>query len=208
MRVDPKDDHIQVDGEPIRPTEKKTYIALNKPVGVLSSLKSQGGKKTILDVVSIPERIYPVGRLDVDSEGLILLTNDGELTYHLTHPRFGHEKEYRVLLNRRPDKTQLNAWRRGVVLEDGVKTYPAKCWLERDQGAPWLRVILRQGRKRQIRRTAKALGLHVLRLIRIRIDTLVLGNLESGAWRKLDQQEIQRLKAGMAIETHPQSNRD
>jgi len=170
------------------------YIALNKPEGVLSSLRSQGGKPTVRDLVKTKERIYPVGRLDVDSEGLILLTNDGELTDLLTHPRYGHEKEYRVLLNRKPEETQLDAWRKGMVLPDGSKSLPAKCWLEDDQGqTPWLRVVMRQGRKRQIREIARALGLHVRKLIRVRIGGLHLGDLQPGQYRELSQNELYRM---------------
>jgi 23S rRNA pseudouridine2605 synthase len=208
MRVDPKSDDIQVDGVRIGPSEEKVYVALNKPIGVLSSLKSQGGKKTLLDLVDIPQRVYPVGRLDMESEGLILLTNDGDLTYRLTHPRFGHEKEYRVLLNQQPNKSKLSEWRRGVVLADGVKTHPAECWLEPNQDEPWLRVVIRQGRKRQIRQMAEALGLRVHRLIRIRIDGLDLGDLEVGDWRKLEQNEIQGLRKAIYGEDHQRSKKD
>lgn len=190
--ANPEIDDIRVDGIQLKPAEPKTYIVLNKPVGVLSSLRSQGGKSTVRDLVKSKERLYPVGRLDVKSEGLILLTNDGELTNRLTHPRYEHEKEYRVLLNRRPDDSQLEAWRRGVILPDGSKALPAQCWLENDQ-ATWLRVVMRQGRKRQIRETARVLGLQVRRLIRVRIGGLKLGDLKPGQFRELSKTEIHRL---------------
>ncbi|HEY44347.1 MAG TPA: rRNA pseudouridine synthase [Anaerolineae bacterium] len=189
--VNPEVDEIYVNGDQLKPAERKVYIVLNKPVGVLSSLRSQGGKPTVRDLIKTKERVYPVGRLDVDSEGLILLTNDGELTDRLTHPRYGHEKEYRVLLNRKPDDTQLDVWRNGVVLPDGSKSLPARCWLEDDQGqTPWLRVVMRQGRKRQIRETARALGLQVRKLIRVRIGRLRLGDLQPGQYRELSQNDI------------------
>jgi 23S rRNA pseudouridine2605 synthase len=192
--ANPEMDDICVDGNQLKPAERKIYIVLNKPVGVLSSLRSQGGKPTVRDLVKSKERLYPVGRLDVKSEGLILLTNDGELTNHLTHPRYEHEKEYRVLLNRRPDASQLKAWRRGVVLPDGSKALPAQCWLENDQGqTAWLRVVMRQGRKRQIRETARALGLHVRKLTRVRIGALKLKDLKPGQFRELSRTEIRRL---------------
>lgn len=194
--VDPAVDDIRVDGNSLKPAERHIYIAFYKPVGVLSSLRSQGGKPTIRDLVKLPYRFYPVGRLDVESEGLILLTNDGDLTNRLTHPRYGHEKEYRVLLNKRPNEAQLKEWRSGVVLPDGVKSLPARCWLEDRRGVEvWLRVILRQGRKRQIRETARALGLHVLRLMRVRIGGLVLNDLQPGKWRMLTKTEVQQLTA-------------
>lgn len=190
--ANPEIDDISVDGNQLKPAERKIYIVLNKPVDVLSSLRSQGGKQTVRDLVKREERLYPVGRLDLKSEGLILLTNDGELTNRLTHPRYQHEKEYRVLLNRRPDGSQLEAWRRGVVLPDGAKALPAKCWLE-DEQAAWLRVVMRQGRKRQIRETARVLGLHVRKLIRVRIGALKLGDLKPGQFRELSKTQIHRL---------------
>jgi len=192
--ANPEMDSICVDGNQLKPPERKIYIMLNKPVGVLSSLRSQGGKPTVRDLVKSNERLYPVGRLDLNSEGLILLTNDGKLTNHLTHPRYEHEKEYRVLLNRRPDESQLETWRRGVLLPDGLKTLPAQCWLENDQTA-WLRVVMRQGRKRQIRETARVLGLHVRKLIRVRVGKLKLGDLKSGQFRELSKTEIRELFA-------------
>jgi 23S rRNA pseudouridine2605 synthase len=190
--ANPEIDRICVDGNQIKPAERKIYIMLNKPAGVLSSLRSQGSKPTVQDLVKSEERLYPVGRLDLKSEGLLLLTNDGELTNHLTHPRYEHEKEYRVLLNRRPDKSQLDAWRRGVLLPDGSKALPTQCWLENDQTA-WLRVVMRQGRKRQIRETARVLGLFVRKLIRVRIGALKLGELKPGQYREISMAEIQRL---------------
>jgi 23S rRNA pseudouridine2605 synthase len=190
--ANPEVDEIYVDGDQLKPVERKVYIVLNKPVGVLSSLRSQGGKPTVRDLVKSKERLYPVGRLDLNSEGLILLTNDGELTNHLTHPRYEHEKEYRVLLNKIPNESQLEAWRRGVLLPDGSKALPAECWRENDQTA-WIRVVLRQGRKRQIRETARVLGLHVRKLIRVRLGALKLGDLKPGQSRELSKNEISTL---------------
>jgi 23S rRNA pseudouridine2605 synthase len=139
--------------------------------------------------------LYPVGRLDVESEGLILLTNDGELANHLTHPRYGHEKEYRVLVARRPDKEQLEAFRHGVVLEDGHRTLPAIVSIESGFGkGAWLRIILREGRKRQIREMCALVGLPVVRIVRIRISTLLLGNLKPREWRSLTENEVAELK--------------
>jgi 23S rRNA pseudouridine2605 synthase len=192
--VDPAADEIYFDGERVHVKEHLIYIMLNKPTGVLSSTVRQGGHPTILDLVRISERVYPVGRLDLESRGLILLTNNGEITHRLTHPKFGHEKEYRVLLNRQPDSGQLAAWRRGVVLPGGQRT--AGCVVRRIKHsgpAPWLKVILKQGYKRQIRETANVIGLTVVDLIRTRIGPLELGELETGAWRNLNQQEIDAL---------------
>jgi 23S rRNA pseudouridine2605 synthase len=165
---------------------------------VLSSLKSQGGHRTVIDLVAIPERIFPVGRLDLDSQGLILLTNDGQLAHQLSHPRFEHEKEYRLLLNRPPDERQLSSWRRGVILKDGVRTLPAQVKVLGKSGETrWVRVILKQGRKRQLRETAEALGLKVIKLVRVRMGPIQLGDLKSGMWRTLTKEEERKLKASL-----------
>ena len=174
-------------------SEKHIYVMLNKPRGVVSSLNPQGDRKTVRDLVPVRGRLYPVGRLDADSEGLVLLTNDGELTNRLTHPKYGHSKEYEVLVNGYPKEEQLKTWRRGVVL-DGEWTSSSRVKLIR-KGASgtWLNVIMREGKKHQIRRTAQAVGLHVKKLIRIRIGPLRLGNLKLGEWRGLNRSEIEAL---------------
>jgi 23S rRNA pseudouridine2605 synthase len=194
MSVDPETQHIRVDGTRVTAAEARVYIAAYKPVGVLSSTVSQGGKPTILDVVDVPERVFPVGRLDLDSEGLVLLTNDGALTQTLTHPRFREEKEYRVLLDEPPTSEQLNRWREGVRLSDGTRALAASVRPEGHGG--WVRVVMHQGRKRQIRDTARVLGLNVRRLIRIRIGSLRLGYLKPGEWRALDAEEVRVLQSG------------
>jgi 23S rRNA pseudouridine2605 synthase len=194
-KADPARDEIRFDGELIRGAEKLVYLMMNKPIGVLSSNKSHGGYKTVVELVRIPQRIFPVGRLDLNSQGLILLTNDGELGNRLSHPRYGHEKEYQVLLDRYPDENQLALWRRGVVLPNGEKTLPATVKINGKRGKfPWITVILKEGRKRQIRETAKVLGLHVRTIIRVRIGPIRMGKLNSGEWRFLTPQEVQRLK--------------
>jgi 23S rRNA pseudouridine2605 synthase len=143
--------------------------------------------------------------LDVDSEGLILLTNDGELANRITHPRYGHEKEYRVLVARRPDEEQLETWRRGIVLEDGYKTAPAQVWVDRPEGkGAWLRVVLKEGRKRQIRETGTQLGLPVVKIIRVRIGSLQLGGLKPREWRYLSEAEVTALKGQPDKRRYPQ----
>jgi len=206
--ADPANEEIRVDGEPLPKPEASVYVALNKPVGVVSSLVAQGDRSTVCDLVDLPIRLYPVGRLDVDSEGLILLTNDGDTTFRLTHPKYGHEKEYRVLLSRAPDEEQIEAWRRGVVLPDGEKALPASVDVAESLGRKaWVKVVMRQGRKRQIRETARVLGLRVERLVRVRIDGLGLGNLKPGQWRRLSAGEIERLKSGSVRRKAPAARR-
>lgn len=194
-KADPLRDRITVDKRPISEPEPLTYIALYKPRGVISATTSPDPRPTVRDLVPVHGHLYPVGRLDVDSEGLILLTNDGDLTNRLTHPRYEHEKEYRVLVARRPDQEQIEIWRRGVVLEDGYRTAPARVYLERHSGkGAWLRVILTEGRKRQIRETGTLIGLPVVKIIRVRIATLELGDLKPRQWRHLTKEEIAALQ--------------
>jgi len=197
QKADPAIDKISVDGKPIAAAEALTYIALYKPRNVLSTVESERGddRQTVRDLVDLPQHIYPVGRLDFESEGLVLLTNDGDLTNQLTHPRFGHDKEYEVLLARRPDKDQLEAWKRGVVLEDGYKTAPAEVRFESAQGkGAWVRVIMGEGRKRQIREICNQLGLPVVRILRVRIGSLRLGSLKPRQWRYLTTKEIENIR--------------
>jgi 23S rRNA pseudouridine2605 synthase len=198
QKADAAVDRITVDGKPIVAAETLTYIALYKPRMILSTVESERDdeRKTVRDLIEVPQHVYPVGRLDFESEGLVLMTNDGDLTNKLTHPKFGHEKEYRILLARRPDGDQLDAWRRGVILEDGYKTAPVDVRFESAQGkGAWVRVIMREGRKRQIRETCKQLGLPVVRILRIRIGSLRLGNLKPRQWRYLTVQEVNELKS-------------
>jgi len=191
QKADPASDRILVDGHLIEAAEKLVYLALHKPRNVLSDNQEHDPRPTARDMVPVEGHLYPVGRLDFDSEGLLLLTNDGELANRLTHPRYQHEKEYRVLVASRPDEKQLAAWRRGVVLEDGEKTRPAVVEVEGPAGdGAWLRIILKEGKKRQIREVGKRIGLPVVRIIRVRIGELLLGNLKPGQWRPLTNREV------------------
>ena len=201
-KADPAIDKITLDGRPIAAAEALTYIALYKPRNVLSAVEGERGddRQTVRDLVDVSGHLYPVGRLDFESEGLVLMTNDGDLTNKLTHPKFGHEKEYRVLLARRPDPDQLEAWKRGVVLEDGYKTQPVDVRFETAQGkGAWVRVVMGEGRKRQIRETCAQLGLPVVRILRVRIGALRLGNMRARQWRFLTAQEVQALKTGEKV---------
>lgn len=194
-KADPQRDRILVDGRPLKLPEGPVYIALNKPRGVLSAVTAPDPRPTVRDLVDLPGHLYPVGRLDVESEGLILLTSDGDLANRLTHPRYGHEKEYRVLVARRPDEEQLETWRRGVVLEDGYRTTPTEVRLDGTFGkGAWLRVVMKEGRKRQIRETGLQIGLPVVKIIRVRIGSLRLGTLKPREWRRLTQDEVAELK--------------
>jgi 23S rRNA pseudouridine2605 synthase len=192
-KVDPVHDEIRVDGRRIRAGEQQIYLMLHKPRGTLAVMDDPRGRPSLGDLVSVPERVYPVGRLDALSEGLILLTNDGELANILTHPRYQHEKEYRVLVNGRPSEETLEAWRRGVLL-DGKQTAPAQVGVVgAGKGGTTLRVLMREGRKRQIRSVASLLGHPVRRLRRVALGPLRLGDLAPGQWRPLTPAEIRAL---------------
>ena len=194
-KADPAVDDIRLDGMPIRKAEKKVYIALNKPRNMLSVNAPEDDRPTIFDLVKDERHLYPVGRLDFDSEGLVLLTNDGELANRLSHPRYEHDKEYEVRVTRRPDEEQLEIWRRGVVLEDGYRTLPAQVEIKTytKKGA-WLKVVLREGKNRQIRRTGLRIGLPVRQIRRVRIGPIELGKLQPGHFRYLKTDEVQILK--------------
>jgi 23S rRNA pseudouridine2605 synthase len=195
QKADPEKDRITVDGKKVRVERSRTYIALNKPEGVLSAARDDSGRaRTVRDLVPLPGHLYPVGRLDLDSEGLILLTDDGDLTNLLTHPRYEHPKEYRVEVEGRPEEEALNRWRQGIFLDDR-RTAPAEVSVLSQKGDhTWLRVVLREGRKQQIRRVAAILGHPVHRLIRVRIGPVQLGDLKPGQWRPLTGRELKALR--------------
>jgi 23S rRNA pseudouridine2605 synthase len=192
--VDADHDQVEVDRRPVRPSATHTYLALNKPVGVVSTASDPQGRPTVVELVDQPSRVYPVGRLDADSEGLLLLTDDGDLAMRLTHPRYGVEKEYRALVRGTVDGETLTRLSAGVMLDDRP-TAPAGFQIaERDGDATWLRVTIHEGRNRQIRRMAEAVGLEVVRLVRVRIGPLRLERLASGAWRSLSTTEVDALR--------------
>jgi 23S rRNA pseudouridine2605 synthase len=206
-RVDPERDEVRVDGRRVhvaamgQPASRdRVYVLLNKPAGVISAMSDPRGRRALGDLVSLPgrvpsARIFPVGRLDYESEGLILLTNDGELANLLTHPRYEHDKEYRVVVDGRLPDEAVDAWRRGIDLE-GKRTAPAGVEvLSRTASTTELRIVMHEGRKRQIRRVADLLGHPVRELVRMRIGPLKLGGLDVGQWRYLTEREVQSLQA-------------
>jgi 23S rRNA pseudouridine2605 synthase len=190
-KADPATDSILVDGQKLRETEKLIYVLLNKPRGILTTTSDPERRKIVRDLVPIPGTLHPVGRLDADSEGMLVLTNDGNLTNKLTHPRYEHEKEYHVMVDGFPDENQLTKWRDGMVLKDGFYTNPADVFiLSKTAKGTWLRVILKEGHKRQIREMGAVSGLTVMRIIRVRVGRLLLGSLKPGEWRYLTSKEV------------------
>jgi len=201
-QVDPSADRIEVDGRPLaRGDAKLHYIILNKPPGVVSTAYDPEGRPTVVELVHARERLYPVGRLDIDSEGLVLLTDDGELTFRLTHARFGVEKEYHVLVAC-PDFSErhLEHLRRGVVLEDGSARAIRADLIRTTPRGGLVRMVLVEGRQREVRRMLAAVGCAVDGLQRVRIGPLRLGDLETGQHRSLRSREVAALRSAVGLE--------
>ncbi|MBI3257620.1 MAG: rRNA pseudouridine synthase, partial [Actinobacteria bacterium] len=189
-RVDVETARIAVDGVPVSVLDGLVYYLLNKPLGVISTADDPQGRPTVVDLVPSEPRVHPVGRLDADTEGLLLLTNDGDLTFRLTHPSFGVEKEYLAEVRGAPTRASLRRLREGVDLDDGV-TSPAKVALTPPH---LLTITIHEGRNRQIRRMCEAVGHPVIRLVRTRIGPLVDRRLPPGSWRELTRDEVRSLE--------------
>ncbi|HVF76519.1 MAG TPA: pseudouridine synthase [Acidimicrobiales bacterium] len=188
-RVDLDTDRVEVDGHPVGIKPGLVYYVLNKPRGVVTTAADTHGRPTVVELVPDEPRVFPVGRLDADTEGLLLLTNDGELTHRLTHPSFGVEKEYVAEVEGHPTPAEVRRLREGVELEDGM-TAPAKVALG-DTNV--LRITIHEGRNRQVRRMCEAVGHPVTRLVRIRIGPLTDRRLKPGEWRALTLEEVRAL---------------
>lgn len=194
--ADPDIDSILIDGRPLPRAQKKVYLLLNKPVGYVTTARDPEGRPTVLDLVPQDgERVFPVGRLDLTTEGLLLLTNDGDLAYRLTHPRHEIEKTYLVRVRGLVSTEGLERLQKGVQLEDGW-TAPAKVSAVRHTGRnTWFELTLHEGRNRQVRRMCEAIGHSVIRLKRVRFSFLDLRDLGVGHCRALTQDEVTHLKA-------------
>jgi len=187
-KIDPENDIVEVGGNRIEAKNNLIYIALNKPKGYVTTC-SRERDKIVLDLIDIPERVYPVGRLDKDSSGLLLLTNDGRLHNMLSHPSFDHEKEYEVVLSRSVADEALDKMASGIQLSEGM-TRPAR--IKRISSYKFL-IVLKEGRNRQIRRMVEKVGNRVNELKRIRISNVKLGGLKEGCWRYLTEKEKREL---------------
>jgi 23S rRNA pseudouridine2605 synthase len=194
MRADPDVDAIEVDGARIGVREGLVHYLLNKPAGVVTTASDPQDRPTVVGLVPAEPRVYPVGRLDADTEGLLVLTNDGELAHRLTHPSFGVDKEYLADVTGAPSRGALRRLREGVELEDG-RTAPARVSLVGDHT---LRITIHEGRNRQVRRMCEAVGHPVRRLVRVRIGPLVDRRLPPGEWRSLTQAEVRALERAAA----------
>ncbi|HEX2228610.1 MAG TPA: pseudouridine synthase [Candidatus Binatia bacterium] len=209
-RADPAKDSIKVDGKRIKPAGAPLYFALHKPPGVVTTLDDPQGRpdlKPFLRSLGEKSRVYPVGRLDFNSSGLLLLTNDGELAQRLMHPRFGVVKIYHVKLSSCPTTEQLAALRKGIRLEDGI-TAPARARvLQRLKKNAWVEIELREGRKREVRRMFLALGFFVEKLVRVRVGAVALGQLAPGELRPLSISEVAQLKQSVGLDGNRVGNR-
>ncbi len=194
-KVDPEHDQITVNGVLVSTEQQKVYYLLNKPSGYVTTLKDPEGRKTVRELLSdVQQRVYPVGRLDFDTEGLLLLTNDGELTHALTHPSHQVEKTYQAKVRGVPSEDKLARLRQGVRLEDGM-TAPAKVQLLKQEGSQaWLEITIHEGRNRQVRRMCESIGYPVVFLKRVCLGFLTLEHLAVGKYRALSPQEVTRLR--------------
>jgi len=208
MVIDPGRDHVTVDGRAIKPPTTHRYLMLNKPLGVITTARDESSRSTVLDVIGSEglagHRLFPVGRLDADSTGLLLLTDDGDLAYRLTHPRYKVAKEYEAVTAGVPTKQKLAVLRRGVTLDDGP-TQPAEVELvratkgDRDSGRAELRIVIREGRHRQVRRMLQAIGHKTLALRRTAFGPLRLGRLKVGGFRVLSSGEVAALRRATSL---------
>ena len=196
QRVNRDKDELSFDGVPLRVNPELVYYLLHKPKGVISTANDPQGRKTVIDLVPVEPRVYPVGRLDKDTEGLLLITNDGDLTYRLTHPSQGVEKEYLVELSQKVSRGNLRRLREGIELEDGL-TSPAKVSQIQDG---IIKIVIHEGRNRQVRRMFQAIGHPVKRLIRTRIGNMVDHTLQSGQWRQLTTIDLLHFETAQTTE--------
>jgi 23S rRNA pseudouridine2605 synthase len=202
--ADPERDRIAVDGKALPAPERTLYILLNKPRGYLTTRSDPQGRPVVTDLVQVPARLFPVGRLDADVEGVLLLTNDGALTHRLLHPRFGLRRHYEADVAGTVTRADLGRWRRGVMLDDGPAV-PAEVELLRGgQDRSRLRLTFTEGRKHEVKRYCEALGHRVLGLRRIAFGPLALGTLRVGAWRALTPSEVARLRRMAASAPTPE----
>jgi 23S rRNA pseudouridine2605 synthase len=194
-RCDPAVDVVELDGERINVDPDRVYVMLNKPRGVVSTAEDPQGRQTVVELINLPQRLFPVGRLDQDTEGLLLLTNDGELTHRLLHPSFEVERVYVALVPGPVRKRSLAQLREGVELEDGIARATRVRVLEEERSKALVEIVMTEGKKREVRRMFGAIGLTVERLARVAYGGVELGELRQGKWRFLTHAEIGALHA-------------
>jgi len=199
-KVDPARDKVKVDDRLVKSFPGKVYVLMNKPAGYVSTLKDPQERPVVTDLLDrINTRVFPVGRLDYDAEGVLLLTNDGELAHRLQHPRYGISRTYEVKVKDVPANSKLSSLRKGVRLEDGI-TLPAKAkFLKKTTKNCWLKITLYEGKNRQVKRMCAAIGHPVLKIKRVSLGPLSLGNVSRGKYRHLTQDEVKELYALVSL---------
>ena len=195
-KADPDRDVILVDGVRIKLAGARLYIVVNKPKGVLSANRAtkDDSRPTVRELVDAPGHLFTIGRLDVDSEGLMVLTNDGAVANRIAHPRYEHTKTYKVTVRGKVAKQTIESWRNGIWLDDSRSAACSVTVLQSNKRSTVLRIVMTEGRKRQIRRIAAALGHPAIRLVRTHIGQLGLGTLRKGAWYQLDEDEVAAMR--------------
>lgn len=184
-------DKVTVDGKDITPEEEHVYLMLNKPEGYVTTAHDPQGRPTVLDLVAeVPQRVFPIGRLDVDTEGLLFLTNDGELAYRLTHPKFAVTKVYHALVTGKPSEDKLDRMRNGLKLEDGMTKPCTVKVIRRYNHKTMLEITISEGRNRQVRRMCQAIGNTIIELERVKIENIELSQVKRGQYRKLTLEEL------------------
>jgi 23S rRNA pseudouridine2605 synthase len=200
MLIEPGSDRVEVKGEAVLPPERQSYLALNKPEGYITTASDPGSRPTIYELLTGSSRVFPIGRLDMDSRGLLLLTDDGEVANRLAHPRYHVAKEYLALVDGVPSENDLRRLRAGIELEDG-RTAPAEAEVAGSvRGLTQVRLTIREGRNRQVRRMLEAVGHPVRDLQRTAFGPLRLGRLKEGDWRRLRQPEIEALRRAAKLD--------
>lgn len=195
-KINPEIDYVYVDGKIIKPEERKLYIALNKPIGYVSTVKDERGRKTVIDLVDVSERIYPIGRLDYNTSGLILLTNDGDIYNKIIHPSQLINKTYVAIIEGIPSNLSINKFCNGLDIGDKYITAPADFQIiKKMKNSSKVKITIHEGRNRQIRRMCEAINHPVKKLTRISIGKITLNNLKEGTWRHLSKSEIKYIKS-------------
>jgi len=199
IKIDPRKDKVTVDGKPVKPEEKFVYIVLNKPKDCITTVKDEKGRRTVLDLVKVKQRIFPVGRLDRNTTGVLLLTNDGELAYRLMHPKYKIEKAYKVEIDKPIKPEDIEKLKRGIML-DGRKTEACDIYILPDSDRKELGITIHEGRYRQIRRMFERLGYKVRKLHRVSFGGITVSGMKRGEWRYLTEKEIRKLKKLVGLE--------
>jgi 23S rRNA pseudouridine2605 synthase len=194
-RIDPDTEPVFLDGKPVKPPDHFRYVLLNKPKDVLTTVQDNRKRKTVIDLISLPERLFPVGRLDLDTEGVLLLTNDGDLAYRLAHPKYEIEKVYEAWVEGSVDDKICQKFKSGVAIDPGVIVSGEARILKKEKHRSKVEIRIHEGKKRQIKRMCQAVGHRVLSLERVNFAGLITKGLKPGEWRELTPEEVERLYA-------------